>query len=52
MVILTVATCPVKEPAVPLFPPATLERLIPLAQRVCYVTNTLRQPPEITISVA
>lgn len=30
----------------------TLERLIPLAQRVCYVTNTLRQPPEITISVA
>jgi uncharacterized OsmC-like protein len=30
----------------------TLERLIPLAQRVCYVTNTLLQPPEITISVA
>src|SRR5262249_53703448 len=31
--------------------PDTLERLIPLAQRVCYVTNTLRQPPEMTISV-
>jgi putative redox protein len=29
----------------------TLEQLIPLAQRVCYVTNTLRQPPEMTISV-
>lgn len=29
----------------------TLERLIPYAQRVCYVTNTLRQPPEITITV-
>jgi putative redox protein len=33
-------------------PHETLERLIPLAERVCYVTNTLRQPPEITISVA
>jgi putative redox protein len=30
----------------------TLEQLIPLAERVCYVTNTLRQPPEITINVA
>jgi putative redox protein len=28
-----------------------LEQLIPQAQRVCYVTNTLDQPPEITISV-
>ena len=31
-------------------PRATLEQLIPLAKRVCYVTNTLRNPPEITIS--
>ena len=30
----------------------TLEALIPQAKRVCYVTNTLREPPEITISVA
>jgi putative redox protein len=30
----------------------TLERLIPIAQRVCYVTNTLRQPPEMTIGVS
>jgi putative redox protein len=29
----------------------TLEALIPPAQRVCYVTNTLREPPEITVSV-
>jgi putative redox protein len=29
----------------------TMEQLIPEAQRVCYVTNTLHQPPEITISV-
>jgi putative redox protein len=28
-----------------------LEQLIPQAQRVCYVTNTLDQPPEITIGV-
>jgi putative redox protein len=28
-----------------------LEQLIPQAQRVCYVTNTLHRPPEITISV-
>jgi uncharacterized OsmC-like protein len=28
-----------------------LEQLIPQAQHVCYVTNTLHQPPEITISV-
>jgi putative redox protein len=32
--------------------PATLERLTPLAKRVCYVTNTLRHPPDITISLA
>ncbi len=31
---------------------AALEQLIPQAKRVCYVTNTLRQSPEITISVA
>jgi uncharacterized OsmC-like protein len=29
----------------------TLEQLIPHAQRVCYVTNTLRQPPEIAITI-
>jgi len=29
----------------------TLEALIPQAKRVCYVTNTLREPPEITINV-
>lgn len=29
--------------------PELLERLIPLAERVCYVTNTLRRPPKITI---
>ena len=28
-----------------------VEQLIPQAQRVCYVTNTLDRPPEITISV-
>jgi hypothetical protein len=28
-----------------------MEELIPQAQRVCYVTNTLDRPPEITISV-
>jgi putative redox protein len=28
-----------------------VEQLIPEAQRVCYVTNTLDRPPEITISV-
>ena len=31
--------------------PATLEQLISQAKRVCYVTNTLRHPPEITISL-
>jgi uncharacterized OsmC-like protein len=30
----------------------TLEPLIPVAKRVCYVTNTLRRPPDITISVS
>ena len=30
---------------------AMLEQLIPQAQRVCYVTNTLRQAPEITVRV-
>ena len=30
---------------------AALEQLIPHAQRVCYVTNTLRQPPEITFTI-
>jgi putative redox protein len=29
----------------------TMEALIPDAQRVCYVTNTLREPPEITVSI-
>ena len=28
-----------------------MEQLIPQAERVCYVTNTLDQPPEITISI-
>jgi hypothetical protein len=28
-----------------------MEALIPDAQRVCYVTNTLREPPEITVSI-
>jgi putative redox protein len=30
----------------------TLAGLIPAAERVCYVTNTLRRPPEITIGLA
>lgn len=30
--------------------PAVIDELIPRAQRVCYVTNTLRQPPHITVS--
>jgi uncharacterized OsmC-like protein len=29
--------------------PKLLERLIPPAERLCYVTNTLRRPPEITV---
>jgi len=32
-------------------PRAALEELIPEAERVCYVSNTLRRPLEITISV-
>lgn len=32
-------------------PPAEVERLTETAERVCYVTNTLRTPPEITVSV-
>jgi len=30
--------------------PDLVNRLIPSAERLCYVTNTLRQPPQITIS--
>jgi putative redox protein len=30
-------------------PPGALEKLIPDARRVCYVTNTLRQAPEMLI---
>jgi putative redox protein len=29
--------------------PADHERLIAAAERVCYVTNTLRRPPQITV---
>jgi uncharacterized OsmC-like protein len=29
--------------------PAVVDRLIPRAERLCYVTNTLRHPPQITI---
>jgi putative redox protein len=32
-------------------PPAVLEELIPDAQRVCYVTNTLRQATELRFTV-
>jgi len=32
-------------------PPEVLEGLIPAAERVCYVTNTLRQTPEIRIEL-
>ena len=32
-------------------PPAVLEELLPDAQRVCYVTNTLRQPTELRFTV-
>ncbi|HEY5878419.1 MAG TPA: OsmC family protein [Nakamurella sp.] len=31
--------------------PDVVERLIPHAQRVCYVTNTLRRRPEITVAL-
>jgi uncharacterized OsmC-like protein len=33
-------------------PPQVLERLISVAERVCYVTNTLRQAPEVQIRLA
>lgn len=29
----------------------TLQELLPQAQRVCYVTNTLRTPPELTFGL-
>ena len=32
-------------------PRKDLEQLIPDAQRVCYVTNTLRQQPDLTFTV-
>jgi putative redox protein len=32
-------------------PRAVLEELIPEAQRVCYVSNTLRRLPELTVEV-
>jgi uncharacterized OsmC-like protein len=32
-------------------PPAVLEELLPDAQRVCYVTNTLRQATELQFTV-
>lgn len=32
-------------------PPDVLETLIPDAERVCYVTNTLRQGPQISIKL-
>lgn len=32
-------------------PRGVLEELIPVAERVCYVTNTLRQAPEIRIEL-
>jgi uncharacterized OsmC-like protein len=32
-------------------PPAVLEELLPDAQRVCYVTNTLRQSTELRFTV-
>jgi uncharacterized OsmC-like protein len=31
-------------------PDADAERLIASAERVCYVTNTLRQPPSLTVT--
>lgn len=33
-------------------PPEILRQLIPDAERVCYVTNTLRQQPTVTVVVA
>ena len=32
-------------------PGAELEKLLPQAQRVCYVTNTLRRQPELIIGL-
>ncbi len=32
-------------------PPGVLEGLIPHAERVCYVTNTLRHSPQLEVSV-
>src|SRR5262249_20944220 len=32
-------------------PDGAAERLIAAAERVCYVTNTLRRPPEITVQL-
>lgn len=32
-------------------PTEVLAELLPEAQRVCYVSNTLRQPPELTVEV-
>jgi putative redox protein len=29
--------------------PAVLDELLPLAERVCYVTNTLRDPPRLRV---
>ena len=28
-----------------------LRRLVPVAERLCYVTNTLRRSPEVTVDV-
>jgi putative redox protein len=33
-------------------PPSVLEKLISDAERVCYVTNTLRQAPEVRIELS
>ena len=33
-------------------PAEVLEPLLPAAQRVCYVSNTLRRPPPITVETA
>lgn len=32
-------------------PREVLDTLLPAAERMCYVTNTLRRPPELTIDV-
>lgn len=32
-------------------PRETLETLLPAAERLCYVTNTLRDPPELRIGI-